>query len=368
MRFSGSKGTDDTPDRTQGTQILTDASESKHPWGSPDRHPGDGQFGISRELRKRLVLVHGLSNVLVNRMRFVGRHGGLYARSMAAGSISRMLLPKLEGAMVCPTIYGFDLVLDGKDGLAVYRFGFYEAGTLDIIRRSLRPGDIFMDVGCSIGMMSFMASRSLGEYGRVYSFEPDPRRYSHLLASIRINGTKNITALNHGIGDRDTMGRLYTDRGTPSMLGSDGTESYLEVMNRSLDSFVLEHDLRSVHFVKIDVEGYESAVVSGARDLLSRNDAPILCIEYNGPCHDTPGSSKDLLAFIRTLNEYQFFILEGTKAMISNLKRIRSSNEIPVGENVFCFLEHHRARLPRTMFVADRIGSGHDRNAHGKNR
>jgi FkbM family methyltransferase len=302
------------------------------------------------KIRRRLVSVHSVCNFLVNKARFFGKYGGLYTRKKVAERISNALLPQLEGPIMCPTIYGFDICLDKTNGDAVYHLGFYEAGTIDVIQRSLREGDIFVDVGSSIGIMSLSASKVVGTSGRVFAFEPDPQRFLNLLTSIEFNGISNVSANNHGLGSCTKKERLYTDRGSPSMVMDHDTDNYVETQVHSLDSFLEEHGIGSVNFIKIDVEGFEFEVLSGAGDLLSRQDSPIICIECNHDFHGSSSSSKNILTVIGEMNDYKFYLLSGTKAMVSKLRKINVNDEVIHGDNVFCIREHHRAYLPWDLF------------------
>jgi hypothetical protein len=45
----------------------------------------------------------------------------------------------------------------------------------------LAPGGSFVDVGANIGYLSLLASRRVGEAGRVFAFEPSRREYGRLV-------------------------------------------------------------------------------------------------------------------------------------------------------------------------------------------
>lgn len=93
----------------------------------------------SARLELRLRRVHGLSNFL--------RRLPLPKRDHWARRVSQILLPPLEGKLVCPTTLGFQLVLSPGDGANYYYDGNYELGTLRVMSRCLRQGDVFLDVG-----------------------------------------------------------------------------------------------------------------------------------------------------------------------------------------------------------------------------
>ena len=43
-----------------------------------------------------------------------------------------------------------------NDGSEIYYLGFYEVGTLKVVRQCLNPGNVFVDVGSSIGLIDNM--------------------------------------------------------------------------------------------------------------------------------------------------------------------------------------------------------------------
>ena len=77
--------------------------------------------------------------------------------------ISKIFIPKPKGPRLVHTIYGFDIIcMDPVNDKGVerplYLTGTYETGTLSVIDKCLREGDIFIDVGANIGLMSIFSS------------------------------------------------------------------------------------------------------------------------------------------------------------------------------------------------------------------
>ncbi len=54
----------------------------------------------------------------------------------------------------------------------INRDGLYEKATSELVKNLLKPGDVFIDVGANIGYYSMLASRIVGEEGRIFAFEP----------------------------------------------------------------------------------------------------------------------------------------------------------------------------------------------------
>ena len=51
----------------------------------------------------------------------------------------------------------------------------------------------------------------------------------------------------------------------------------------TLDTFVEQHGIKNIDFLKIDTEGFELEVLQGAKQLLSEGKIGTVIFEYNAP-------------------------------------------------------------------------------------
>lgn len=154
----------------------------------------------------------------------------------------------------------------------------------DVVTEVVRPGSVVWDVGANVGLFSFAAAAAAGPAGRVLALEPD----AWLARLLRRSAARNpdlapVDVLPVALGATAGVGQLHIARrnrstnhldgfGTTETGGSRSTELVPVV---SLD-WLLEHFPRP-DVVKIDVEGAEALVLSGATSLLARR--PILICE-----------------------------------------------------------------------------------------
>ena len=89
-----------------------------------------------------------------------------------------------------------DLVLDLeiKDWIPqqLYFLGKYEEKELRFLENSLRPGDVFVDVGANIGLFSLVASGLVKEKGRIYAFEPFSSNFTKLARKQASNPSSGV--------------------------------------------------------------------------------------------------------------------------------------------------------------------------------
>ncbi|GGV58121.1 hypothetical protein GCM10010294_05470 [Streptomyces griseoloalbus] len=136
------------------------------------------------------------------------------------------------------------------------------------------PGcDTAVDVG---GWYGPWTRRLAGHARQVVTLEPVP----HLARLITASAPPNVRVIRAAASDRPGTARLWLppgdggDRGVSSLVRRDIHGHALDVTCVTLDGL----GLRDVGFIKIDVDGSESAVLRGATGVLTR-DRPALFVE-----------------------------------------------------------------------------------------
>lgn len=179
---------------------------------------------------------------------------------------------------------GFFLPTDDITIMPTVLSGDYERLEFDLLRRLVRNGMTFADVGANIGLHSVLASRAVGEEGHVFAFEPEARNHALLIRNLEANGCTNVTVMQAAVGEHSGTMPLYLapggSIGTHSLLGSsrDAEPAREEVPVIRLDEYFKTAG-RRLDVLKVDVEGYEGFVLRGAKRLLA--DVELLFVEYN---------------------------------------------------------------------------------------
>lgn len=162
------------------------------------------------------------------------------------------------------------------------------------------PGDWAIDIGANIGVVTGQLAVRTGHSGSVWAIEPVPRNSERLRELRDRNGLQQIRTFDLAVGaeDGELVLRLPPSGGSgwASATASWLTAGRMTVPVRSLDSLIGEYGVRDrLALVKIDVEGYEAHVLSGALETLDRLK-PMLYVEFNDQIlRDAGSSSGELL-------------------------------------------------------------------------
>jgi len=194
-------------------------------------------------------------------------------------------------------------------GSGTYYVGLVEPDEMIFTLHYLRPKDLFVDVGANIGVFTVLAAGAVG--ARCISIEPIPKTYQRLLDNVNINCLNDhVQAINAGLGDK--IGRLHftSDRDSINHVATelDATRQPVEVNVTTLDH-VTQNQLPEM--IKIDVEGFESAVISGGRQLLRGEQGPnVILMELRGHGSrygfDEETVHKDMLGYAYRPYVYDF--------------------------------------------------------------
>jgi FkbM family methyltransferase len=157
----------------------------------------------------------------------------------------------------------------------------YEPAKHALIRRHLRPGMTFIDVGANKGDFTILAARLAGNSGTVISIEPAPENHSILQRSIELNDYINIKVLHVALSDRDGTANLQigSTSGSHTLSPEFNGLRTVVVPTRTLDGVVAEQQLGSVDMIKIDVQGLELAVLRGASQTIRVNPQLVLLLD-----------------------------------------------------------------------------------------
>jgi FkbM family methyltransferase len=173
--------------------------------------------------------------------------------------------------------------------------GTYEDEINKLIKISLNPGDVALDIGANIGLQSIRMSKSVGDKGQVYAFEPLTHLREKFSSNAKLNKANNITLFPFALSNKESeadfsINKNTWNQGTFSIGNNDSGSEIQHVLIKVADEIQEIISLERLDLIKIDVEGFEYQVMLGLKETLEKHK-PRIIFEYDSNYWQTNGQS-----------------------------------------------------------------------------
>jgi FkbM family methyltransferase len=194
--------------------------------------------------------------------------------------------------------------------LQLYRYHTSDPD-VELTRRLLSPGDIFVDGGANVGLFSIAAARRVGASGKVIAFEPGRAVRLRLMKNLALNDLAQIEVMPFALWSSagEAPFRIFDESAAglnhlgPSPEESGGVEL---VTLTTLDSVLSSSDKTRLTLIKLDLEGAEHAALQGSAGTL-REAEPDLIVEVEPTHLERMGSSDREVASLLRTHRYELF-------------------------------------------------------------
>jgi FkbM family methyltransferase len=238
-------------------------------------------------------------------------------RHTALAFANRMIPAALFFSPKLPTYYAGAVVWPSRENWNTI-FSRYEPHMALALKKHLRRGATFWDIGANVGWFSLFAFSIVGSRGHIISFEPAPEVF-RLLAQ-NTAGLPNVTVVQCGVGNADETASFAAQ-------GTSSSSSFVKEITQINASYMPDTPVESISVpikridtlvrevgsapdvIKIDVEGYELKVLQGAVELLSSRN-PTLIIEIHPRQLGLSGGSEDELFTLLKRHSYKWQVID----------------------------------------------------------
>lgn len=192
-----------------------------------------------------------------------------------------------------------------------------EPKTVKWIEDFIKENDVFYDIGANIGAYSFVAYINTSGKCKIYSFEPGFSTFKNLCYNIYLNNFQdNIIPLNITLSDTSGIDEfeynsILSGSGEHPGINKDSNTSQFrknfvfsqKIFKYSLDDIVAKMNLDLPNHLKIDVDGHEFYVLSGAQKILSNKSLKTIQVEIDI-------NSADTIRICNLLEKHSFKIIQ----------------------------------------------------------
>ncbi len=212
--------------------------------------------------------------------------------------------------------------------------GTYEDEINKLIKISLSPGDVALDIGGNIGLQSIRMSKSVGEKGKVFVFEPLIHLQEKLSRNIKLNKADNVKLFPYALSNTESEGNFQINKGNWNQgtfnisSNQPGTEVQLVII-KVADEIDDIKGLAQLDLIKIDVEGFEYQVLLGLNQTIKKH-MPRIIFEYDKSYWEANGQNfNECFEFLSALG---YTLYQVTPVGCELIKRASAA----VSGNLFC--------------------------------
>jgi FkbM family methyltransferase len=183
---------------------------------------------------------------------------------------------------------GIRWALDLNQGidLSIFLFGAFEGSSVDALGRIVKPGDSVLDIGANIGAHTLRLAKAVGEEGKVTAFEPTDFAFAKLQRNLSLNPSLQSRVRAEQImlaatSDSPLETEIYSSWPLDRTEGIHDKHCGVAMQTgrarvETLDDYALRTNMQRLDAIKMDVDGHEGQVLSGAKKTLERFRPAIL--------------------------------------------------------------------------------------------
>ena len=180
----------------------------------------------------------------------------------------------------------------------------YEPKLVQRFCELVQNGMTVIDVGAHVGIYSLIASKRVGETGKVIAMEPSPANAKQLRRHLSINQCTNVEVVEAAAGDR-TRKISFSYRTDPTDPVAFANSIAYDIGGERVSVPMLTLDnicefIRPALF-KIDVEGAELLALQGAKRVLSKHRPMVIVAIHPEPMKILGTTPKQLIGYMRKL-------------------------------------------------------------------
>ena len=147
-----------------------------------------------------------------------------------------------------------------------------ESNYYDDINITISPNDIVLDCGAFVGNFTTAAAIKANK-GQVFAIEPFQENVEFMQKNIEQNNLKNVTIIQKAVCDKEREVIIHNETDLPSASGiyiRPKKKDPRVIKGMTIDKIYKKYKLKSIDFIKMDIEGMEREALMGAREVITK--------------------------------------------------------------------------------------------------
>ncbi len=219
-----------------------------------------------------------------------------------------------------------------------YDLSLYEL--LNISKFLFNKKPVFFDIGANSGQWIELFNRILDyEYYTVYSFEADKDIFSLLKKTLNSIKNSNFNIYNLALGDKKETKIFYQ---VPSSVDFGILSSFKKPIDKKIktiekkievltgDHFCKSNNISYIDFMKINVQGYETQVLKGFKNMLSQSNIKMIMLEFDYSYRYHDNYENGIADFENFLREFNYKLFDIVHIKKNKLKNFKDRNNFPL--------------------------------------
>lgn len=162
----------------------------------------------------------------------------------------------------------------------------YEKEMIETIEKNLKKGDSFFDLGANEGYFSVLASKIVGENGKIYTVEPQSRLQNIIKINFKNNNVENAKIIQKAVSNKGGTIKFSlapdTNTGSSGIFNSQRYKNPTEnVQVTTLEKIFHDEKIKKIKLIKIDIEGLEYEAILGSKNLFIQNIIKNIALELH---------------------------------------------------------------------------------------
>lgn len=147
----------------------------------------------------------------------------------------------------------------------------------------VKRGDVIIDGGSNIGILSLLFAKLVGVKGKVFSFEPDKYNIKEMRSNFRLNNMTDSLNIQEDLiwSSEDLIDFQESGTVASSAFWFSDETNIVKKKTISLDKWIIKNGVNRLDYIKMDIEGAELEAIKGCKEIILKYQPNFAIASYH---------------------------------------------------------------------------------------